>query len=42
MELRRQADLLGLLVQLGVLPPLGLAQALAMARVLRAGAQWAR
>src|SRR5439155_14062928 len=37
-----QADLLGLLVQLGVLPPLGLAQALAMARVLRAGAQWTR
>jgi hypothetical protein len=33
-----QADLLGLLVQLGVLPPLGLAQALAMARVQRAGA----
>jgi predicted ester cyclase len=37
-ELWLQADLLGLLVQLGVLPPLGLAQALAMARVQRAGA----
>ena len=37
-----QADLLGLLVQLGVLPSLGLAQALAMARVERAGAQWTR
>jgi predicted ester cyclase len=36
-ELWLQADLLGLLVQLGVLPPLGLAQALAMARVQRAG-----
>jgi predicted ester cyclase len=37
-ELWLQADLLGLLLQLGVLPPLGLAQALAMARVQRAGA----
>jgi predicted ester cyclase len=37
-ELWLQADLLGLLVQLGVLPHLGLAQALAMARVQRAGA----
>ena len=37
-DLWLQADLLGLLVQLGVLPPLGLAQALAMARVQRAGA----
>ena len=37
-ELWLQADLLGLLVQLGVLPPLRLAQALAMARVQRAGA----
>ena len=37
-ELWLQADLLGLLVQLGVLPPLGLAQALTMARVQRAGA----
>ena len=36
-DLWLQADLLGLLVQLGVLPPLGLAQALAMARVQRAG-----
>jgi predicted ester cyclase len=36
-ELWLQADLLGLLVQLGVLPPLGLAQALAMARVQRVG-----
>jgi predicted ester cyclase len=41
-DLWLQADLLGLLVQLGVLPPLGLAQALTMARVLRAGAQWTR
>jgi predicted ester cyclase len=37
-ELWLQADLLGLLMQVGVLPPLGLAQALAMARVQRAGA----
>ena len=37
-----QADLLGLLVQLGVLPPLDLAQAVAMARVLRTGARWTR
>jgi predicted ester cyclase len=37
-DLWLQADLLGLLVQLGVLPHLGLAQALAMARVQRAGA----
>ena len=37
-ELWLHADLLGLLVQLGVLPPLGLAQTLAMARVQRAGA----
>ena len=37
-DLWLQADLLGLLMQLGVLPPLGLAQALAMARVQRAGA----
>jgi predicted ester cyclase len=33
-----QADLLGLLEQLGVLPPLGLAQAVTMAQVRRAGA----
>jgi predicted ester cyclase len=33
-----QADLLGFLQQLGVLPPLGLAQAVTMARVLRVGA----
>src|SRR5919199_1085454 len=37
-ELWLQAALLGLLVQLGVLPPLDLAQALAMAQVARAGA----
>ena len=37
-DLWLQADLLGLLVQLGVLPPLDLAQALAMAQVARAGA----
>lgn len=39
-ELWLQADLLGLLIQLEVLPPLGLAEALAMARVQRAGARW--
>lgn len=39
-ELWLQADLLGLLMQLGVLPPLDLAQAMTMARVQRAGAQW--
>jgi predicted ester cyclase len=33
-----QADLMGLLEQLGVLPPLDLAQAVTMARVLHAGA----
>ncbi len=37
-ELWLQADLLGLLVQVGVLPPLDLAQAVAMAQVARAGA----
>jgi hypothetical protein len=37
-DLWLQADLPGLLGLLGVLPPLGLAQALAMARVQRAGA----
>ncbi len=37
-ELWLHADLLGLLVQLEVLPPLGLAEALTMARVARAGA----
>jgi hypothetical protein len=37
-DLWLQADLLGLLQQLGVLPPLDLAQAVAMAQVLRAGA----
>jgi predicted ester cyclase len=36
-ELWLQADLLGLLVQLGVLPPLDLTRALAMAEVARAG-----
>ena len=36
-DLRLQADLLGLLQQLGVLPPLDLARAVTMARVLRAG-----
>ena len=36
-DLRLQADLLGLLQQLGVLPPLDLARAVAMAQVLRAG-----
>jgi predicted ester cyclase len=37
-DLWLQADLLGLLEQLGVLPPLNLAQAVTMARVLHAGA----
>mgnify|MGYP001241982895 CR=1 FL=1 len=37
-DLWLQADLLGLLQQLGVMPPLDLAQALAMAQVVRAGA----
>src|SRR5207248_6245962 len=37
-DLWLQADLLGLLVQLGVLPPLDLARALAMAQVARAEA----
>ena len=37
-EVWLQADLLGLLQQLGVLPPLDLAQAVAMAQVARAGA----
>ncbi|SRR5579883_2967679 len=37
-ELWLHADLLGLLVQLGVLPPLDLLQAVAMAQVARAGA----
>lgn len=37
-EVWLHADLLGLLVQLGVLPPLDLAQAVAMAQVARAGA----
>lgn len=37
-DLWLQADLLGLLEQLGVLPPLGLTQAAAMARVQHAGA----
>jgi predicted ester cyclase len=37
-DLWLQADLLGLLEQLGVLPPLGLTQVAAMARVVRAGA----
>ena len=37
-DLWLQADLLGLLVQLGVLPPLDLARAVAMAQVARAGA----
>ena len=37
-DLRLQADLLGLLQQLGVLPPLDLARAVTMAQVLRAGA----
>jgi predicted ester cyclase len=37
-EVWLQADLLGLLQQLGVLPPLDLAQAVAMAQVSRAGA----
>jgi len=37
-ELWLQADLLGLLVQLGVLPPLDLTRAVAMAQVARAGA----
>ncbi len=32
-----QADLLGLLEQLGVMPPLGLTEAVTMAQVLRAG-----
>lgn len=36
-ELWVQADLLGLLQQLGVLPSLDLAQAVTMAQVLRAG-----
>ena len=36
-----QADLLGLLVQLGVLPPLDIARAVAMAEVARAGAMLA-
>ncbi len=36
-DLRLQADLLGLLQQLGVLPPLELTQALTMARVARVG-----
>lgn len=40
-DLWLQADLLGLLVQLGVLPALDLAQALAMARVAHAGARLA-
>jgi predicted ester cyclase len=37
-EVWLQADLLGLLVQLGVLPPLDLARAVAIAQVARAGA----
>lgn len=37
-DLWLQADLLGLLEQLGVMPPLDLAQAVTMAQVLRAGA----
>lgn len=37
-ELWLQADLLGLLQQLGLMPPLDLAQAMAMAQVQRAGA----
>jgi hypothetical protein len=37
-DLWLQADLLGLLQQLAVLPPLELAQAVAMAQVARAGA----
>jgi hypothetical protein len=37
-EVWLQADLLGLLVQPGVLPPLDLARAVAMAQVARAGA----
>jgi predicted ester cyclase len=37
-DLWLQADLLGLLVQVGVLPPLDLARAVAMAQVARAGA----
>jgi predicted ester cyclase len=37
-ELWLQADLLGLMQQLGVLPPLDLAQAVAMAQVQRTGA----
>jgi len=35
-----QADVLGLLQQLGVMPPLALDQAVVVARVLRAGARW--
>jgi hypothetical protein len=37
-DLWLQADLLGLLQQLGVMPPVDLAQAVTMAQVLRAGA----
>lgn len=36
-----QADLLGLLQQLGVMPPLALDKALIVARVLRHGGEWA-
>lgn len=36
------ADLLGLLQQLGVMPPLALDRAVVVARALRAGARWTR
>ena len=41
-DLWLQADLLGFLMQLGVLPQLDLARAVAMAQVARAGARLAR
>ncbi len=37
-----QVDLLGVLQQLGVMPPLALDQAVVVAQVLRAGAAWTR